>query len=74
MSEHILDGYLTLPQFAQQVNRHPRTVRRWMNQPDGLPYINMGNTILLKLQTSCDWLDSKERRPNPTPSRRRRAA
>ena len=40
----LLEDYLDLEPFAEQVNRDPRTVRRWMNEPDGLPYTRIGNS------------------------------
>jgi hypothetical protein len=62
---HFLDDYLDLEPFAAEVERDPRTVRRWMNAPDGLPYTRMGNRILVHIPTARDWLLSRMRRPNP---------
>ena len=65
MSEtNFLADYLDLESFANGVDRDPRTVRRWMNQPDGLPFTRMGNRILIHLPTAREWLYSRMRRPN----------
>ena len=45
MSANILDDYVDLEPFSKQISRHSRTVRRWLNQPDGLPYTRIGNRI-----------------------------
>ena len=36
--ENLLADFADLEPFARQFNRHPRTVRRWMDEPDGLPF------------------------------------
>ncbi len=42
---NFLDDFVDLEPFAADAGRNPRTVRRWLNQPDGLPYTRMGNRI-----------------------------
>ncbi len=61
----LLSEYLDLEPFAAEVNRDPRTVRRWMNQPDGLPYTKIGNRILVHLPTAKAWIFGRMRKPNP---------
>ena len=56
MSTSFLDDYLDLEPFAAEVNRHPRTVRLWLNKPDGLPYARIGNRILIHIPTAREWL------------------
>ncbi|HEV8517673.1 MAG TPA: hypothetical protein VGQ54_03805 [Burkholderiales bacterium] len=69
----LLDDYLDLTPFAAEVDRNPRTVRRWMLQPDGLPFTRIGNRILIHLPTAKAWIYGRMRRPNPPrPTRRRR--
>jgi hypothetical protein len=60
-----LAGYLDLEPFAATVNREPRTVRRWMSGPDGLPYTRIGNRVLIHIPTAREWLFSRMRHPNP---------
>ena len=62
--ENLLSDYADLEPFAAQLNRHPRTVRRWMQAPDGLPFVRVGNRILIHLPTASEWILSRMRRPN----------
>jgi hypothetical protein len=57
--------------FAEDVDRHTRTVRRWLNEPDGLPYTRMGNRILIHVPTAREWLMRRMIRPAPTRRHRR---
>jgi hypothetical protein len=61
----LLDDYLDLEPFARELSRHPRTVRRWLNERDGLPYVRIGNRILLHVPTAKAWIFSRMRKPNP---------
>jgi excisionase family DNA binding protein len=72
----LLADYIDLAPFAEQVGRHPRTVRRWMDQVNGLPFVKLGNRILIKRESALEWIAGLEHRPNPrkSDSRRRRAA
>jgi hypothetical protein len=72
MSSKILDDFLGLPEFAAEVKRHPRSVRRWMNQANGLPYTWLGNQVIIHVPTAREWLLSRMRRPNPRASTPRR--
>jgi hypothetical protein len=65
MSTEFLTDYVEVDPFAAQVKRHPRTVRRWMRQPDGLPHTRLGNRILIHVPTAREWLLSKMKYPNP---------
>jgi hypothetical protein len=70
MSELLAD-FLDLDAFAAQVARHPRTVHRWRNEPDGLPSTKMGNRILIHVPTAREWLLGKMKPPNPRRTARR---
>jgi hypothetical protein len=61
----VLDDYLDLVPFAAEVDRDPRTVRRWMDQPDGLPFTRIGNRILVHVPTARDWIFGRMRHPAP---------
>jgi hypothetical protein len=63
MSDNVLEDFIDLEPFAIQVNRDPRTVRRWMNQPDGLPFTRIGNRVLVHLPTAREWVLGRMRRP-----------
>jgi hypothetical protein len=65
MSTDVLADYVEVDPFAAEVKRHPRTVRRWMQEPDGLPHLRLGNRILIHVPTARQWLLSKIKHPNP---------
>ena len=64
-TESLLFDYIDIEPFADEVERHVRTVRRWMNQPDGLPFVKLGNRILIKRESAKKWIAAQERQPNP---------
>jgi hypothetical protein len=68
---NLLADYVDLEPFAAEVNRDPRTVRRWMRQPTGLPYTRIGNRILIHVPTARAWIFGRMRRPNPVRKARR---
>jgi hypothetical protein len=73
MPQHFLDDYLKLDDFAaQEVKRHPRTVRRWTLEAGGLPYTTLGDSIFIHVPTAREWLQSKMINPNPLKNRKRR--
>lgn len=59
----ILQDYLDLDRFAAEVNRNPRTVRRWTNEADGLPYTWIGNRRLIHVPTARAWIFGRMRNP-----------
>jgi hypothetical protein len=65
MSTKVLEDFLDDKEYAVQVDRHRRTVHRWLSQPDGLPHIKLGNRTLIHVPTAREWMLSKMRRPNP---------
>jgi hypothetical protein len=60
-----LGDYVRLTEFANMVGKTRRTLSRWINQPDGLPYLRLGREIHVPLAHARDWLASRIRRPNP---------
>jgi hypothetical protein len=68
----LLADYADLQPFATAVGRSPRTVRRWLDEPNGLPYARIGNRILIHIPTAKAWIFSRMRNPNPSPVRRGR--
>jgi hypothetical protein len=71
---NLLEDFLDLEPFAAQVNRDPRTVRRWMTEPDGLPYSRIGNRILVHMPTAREWILGRMRRPAPRRQRQTESA
>ena len=69
-SESILDGYVLESDFAKSANVHKRTIARYRDQPDGLPYLEFGGRIYIPINEARAWLSDRVKRPNP----RRKAA
>ena len=69
MSE-LLSDYWPLDEFAKnQVKRSKRTVRRWMRQPNGLAYMQLGKELFIPKEGARQYLRSREVRPNPRRSK-----
>jgi hypothetical protein len=66
----LLTDFIDIEPFAKEVGRDVRTVRRWFNQPNGLPHTRMGRRVLIHVPTAREWLLKQLRHRNP----RRRAA
>jgi hypothetical protein len=64
-ASELLKDFADLEPFAAECKRDPRTIRRWMEQPDGLPYTTIGNRILIHIPTAREWMLGRMRRPNP---------
>lgn len=60
----LLQDYLTRDELAQELKVAARTVARWQDLPDGLPYTEMGGRVLYRRQSVLSWLESRERHPN----------
>lgn len=53
----ILDDYMSLDDFAAQVGKSPRSVRRWANSTaNGLPIHRLGRTPLIHVDDAKAWL------------------
>jgi hypothetical protein len=70
MSSKILEGYVGVAQFAADFDKHPRTIHRWMEQTDGLPYVKIGRDRLIHIATAQQWIFDRMQRPNPTHGRK----
>jgi hypothetical protein len=68
----LLADYLDLEPFAKEVDRTTRTVRRWIDAPGGLPYVRLGNRILIHVPSAREWLFG--RMQNQKPARAHRQA
>jgi hypothetical protein len=65
----ILAGYSDQEEFSRVNNISPRTIARYRNQVDGLPWVTFGGRVFIPLAEAAEWLRSQIRRPN-----KRRAA
>lgn len=66
----ILEDFLTRDQLANELRVSSRTLIRWQNQQDGLPYVELGGRIFYRRSSVIAWIEARERHPN----QRRRAA
>jgi hypothetical protein len=64
----LLTDYAEVAQIAATFGKSERTITRWMDMPDGLPFAKIGNKRLVHIPTAKDWVFGRMRRP----SRRRR--
>jgi hypothetical protein len=62
---NLLQDFVDLEPLAAQVNRTTRTVRRWIDEPNGLPYTRIGSRILIHMPTAREWLLNRVRQRNP---------
>ena len=53
---HLLEDYIPYQSFAASLGRSERTIYRWMNRPNGLPYTEVGGLRLLHMPTVEKWL------------------
>jgi hypothetical protein len=61
--------FFDLELFAKEVDRDPSTVRRWLDQSNGLPYSRIGNRILIHIPTAREWILGRMRNRNPRNAR-----
>jgi hypothetical protein len=65
MSNTILDEYVDVAEVAADFEKCERTILRWMDAPDGLPYLKIGNKRLVHVPTARAWLLGRMKTPNP---------
>jgi hypothetical protein len=57
----VLDDYVEVEPFAKEVGCSPRTVLRWMDEPNGLPYSSIGSRRLIHIPTAREWIFGRMR-------------
>ena len=65
-SPHLLEGFLTRGQLAEELGTSIRTLDRWEALRQGPPRVSVGRTILYHWQSVHDWLLSRERKTPPS--------
>jgi hypothetical protein len=68
----VLKDLVDVNQFAADLGKNPRTIYRWTEQEDGLPFVKLGKMRLIHLPTAREWIMSRMRRRNPDRPRRRK--
>jgi hypothetical protein len=71
-SPDFLEGCVPAGEFAGTVKRTYRTLHRWMSEPNGLPYLQLGRDRYIHIETARRWLFSRRGRSTPPHSSRRR--
>lgn len=71
MSDHrLLDDFWTIEELAEELGVTTRTIRRYIDEPNGLPHVAIGRRTRFHKPAVREWLMSRMKRPNPS----RRAA
>lgn len=65
----ILVGYVDQETFARANRASARTIKRYRDLPDGLPWTMWAGKVFIPIEEGRGWLKSRVRRPN----QRRRA-
>ena len=68
----LLADFVDVAQFAADLRKDPRTIYRWMNQENGLPFAKVGGQRLIHLPSAKIWIMAQMRQLNPEYRRRRR--
>jgi hypothetical protein len=63
--KELFDDLAELKDFATEANKCERTALRWCNEPNGLPYIKLGNRRYVHIPSAKAWLLDRLRKPNP---------
>jgi hypothetical protein len=72
MSDIFPADLVPVGRFAKEVDRCERTIIRWMDQRDGLPFIKVGRERYIHIPTWQTWLMSRVRQRNPDRRGRRK--
>lgn len=60
----VLAGHVEQAKFAAEIDTSERTVARYRNLPDGLPYLLLGGKVYIPRDEASEWLRSRIKRPN----------
>ncbi len=65
MTDQFLEGYKHIRAFADEFGRSPRTVKRWTDRPDGLPYVKLGRDTYIPVNEGRNWIRRRIVHRNP---------
>jgi predicted DNA-binding transcriptional regulator AlpA len=66
MTMSVLEGYVSKPELAAQLQKSTRTLDRLERQRIGPPRTVIGRLILYKVDSVKEWLNGQEQRRNRT--------
>jgi hypothetical protein len=66
MPTDILADYAEVPQIAAAFKKCERTIIRWMDEADGLPFVKIGSKRFVHVPSARAWLLGRMKNPNPT--------
>jgi hypothetical protein len=72
MSNRFLDEYQPAGEWAAEHGVHLRTVDRYRQQANGLPYLEFGGRIFIPRKEADEWIRARIRRPNRSRGRPRK--
>jgi hypothetical protein len=52
----LLGGYFREPELARELNKHPRTLKRWRDLGIGPPFAMLGSEIIYPISEAKAWL------------------
>jgi hypothetical protein len=67
-----LSDFVTIDELAKDLGRHPRTLIRWTQEPDGLPFTSIGKQKFVHIPAWQAWVMSRMKQRNPVRPRRKR--
>ncbi len=70
----LLSDFVTREELSRILSISPRTIYRYSQMPNGLPYAMIGGRVHYRISSVKKWLESREKQPNPTNVRGRRSA
>jgi hypothetical protein len=62
---NLLEEYAPRVAIAKSLKVSPRTIDRYVNQPDGLPVTEVGGKLYFHIPTVRKWIASRTRQRNP---------
>jgi hypothetical protein len=63
MNSAFATDYLPEAKLAEELDSHPRTVKRWRELGDGPPHVRIGNSVFYRRAAVEQWLLDQEQNP-----------
>ena len=62
----LLDEFWNVEELASELGVTTRTIRRYIDEPDGLPHVTIGRRTMFHKPAVRQWIFDRMNRPNPT--------